>query len=545
MSSRNRRIARMLGVTLVGPLLAAAATALNPEARRDLELRPGVVLVFVPLKASIPELGVQCADGRGVLGSGFMFRPDGYLITNGHVARFANVADPEAKRARDNAIGECLVAATHAKFAALRREKGQPPHSRAELQQLDSLVAQYLRAGKIAIAETPTVKVCLDTRQCFNGEIKAYSGPFIDSAAGGKDVAILKIAAHDLPTVPLGNSDPVNVNDPVYVIGYPGEAMVSSMSTFVATSTDGRISAVKRLDHPDIPVLQTSAVINPGNSGGPAFDSQGRVIGIATFKNGATSAYNYLIPINVAMEFVRQVGVEPRRGAFDELWGRALDAYGEGRWGRAHRLLDAVLAMMPHQPEAERLQRQALANERAEGLWQSLTDVLGVGGIVGGALGLAAAGGCVAFLIMRLVSARTPAPVALDAQTLVRDAALEKAARVYTPTPTRASPGQSFGALYVVGGPMTGQRYSIPKAGLVLGRDPARCAVVLPDETVSSEHAWVVPMEEGVVIIDRGSANGTYLNSPDSDGVRRVILHDGDRIYLGRASTTVLAYGNR
>ncbi|MHC4048154.1 hypothetical protein RAD10_41905, partial [Bradyrhizobium sp. 23AC] len=90
--------------------------------------------------ASIPELGVQCAGGRGLLGSGVMFRPDGYLITNGHVARFANITDPDAKRARDGAIGECLLAATHAKSAALRREKGHPPHSRAEQQKPDALV---------------------------------------------------------------------------------------------------------------------------------------------------------------------------------------------------------------------------------------------------------------------------------------------------------------------------------------------------------------------------------------------------------------------
>ena len=36
-----------------------SAEPLSPDARRDLELRPGVVLISIPLKASIPELGVS------------------------------------------------------------------------------------------------------------------------------------------------------------------------------------------------------------------------------------------------------------------------------------------------------------------------------------------------------------------------------------------------------------------------------------------------------------------------------------------------------
>ena len=59
----------------------AGAAPLSPEARRDLELRPGVVLISIPLQASIPELGVSCPEGAGVLGSGFRPGPSTRLAS--------------------------------------------------------------------------------------------------------------------------------------------------------------------------------------------------------------------------------------------------------------------------------------------------------------------------------------------------------------------------------------------------------------------------------------------------------------------------------
>jgi hypothetical protein len=534
----------------------AVAAPLSPEARRDLELRPGVVQISIPLQASIPELGVSCPEGAGVLGSGFMIRPDGYLITNGHVAQLANDQDADARQAREAAISACLTFALQEKFEAQRRQRGQPTMTPAEREKLNSLVTQYRRDGKVAIEEgVATTRVCLDNRRCFNGEIKTYSEPFIDAPHPGKDVAVIKVDGHDLPTVPLGYSDPVNVNDPVYVIGYPSDARVSAISALIATSTDGTISAVKRLDHPDIPVLQTTAIINPGNSGGPAFNAQGRVIGIATFKSGGS--YNYLVPINVAMDFVRQAGIEPQRGAFDDLWQRALTAYADGRWSRAHELLQRVLEMMPHQPEAERLEQAAAANEKTEGVWAWLIDSIGAVGATATALGIVAIGP-VAWLAVRISRTGKPA-TAFPASK----ATVEKLSKVTSggvvpgqPVPRAAAPKhvpaaagtleptrcEDFGTLEVISGPLTGQRFPVPAGGLLLGRDPTRCSVVLPSDSISKEHAWVVPVDGQVVVIDRGSANGTYLNSTESARVDKAALSHGDRIYLGKSRSSVLAY---
>ncbi len=88
------------------------------------------------------------------------------------------------------------------------------------------------------------------------------------------DIAVLKLDAHNLPTVRLGDSESVNVGDYVLAIGQP--------FGLEETATAGIVSAKARPLPGDgyVPFIQTDAAVNPGNSGGPLFDSSGAVVGI-------------------------------------------------------------------------------------------------------------------------------------------------------------------------------------------------------------------------------------------------------------------------
>jgi S1-C subfamily serine protease len=88
------------------------------------------------------------------------------------------------------------------------------------------------------------------------------------------DIAILKIDAKNLPTLPIGDSSKLEVGDYVVAIGNP--------FGLGQTVTSGIISATNRpLGRGDSRrFLQTDAPINPGNSGGPLIDLDGRVVGI-------------------------------------------------------------------------------------------------------------------------------------------------------------------------------------------------------------------------------------------------------------------------
>lgn len=127
------------------------------------------------------------------------------------------------------------------------------------------------------------------------------------------DVAVIKIDAdEDLPTVPLGDSDTLEIGDWVLAVGNP--------LRFDYTVTAGIVSAKGRsLDIGPIEgnvrraiqdFIQTDAVINRGNSGGPLVDLGGRVVGINTAIASATglyAGYGFAIPINLARTVARDL----------------------------------------------------------------------------------------------------------------------------------------------------------------------------------------------------------------------------------------------
>jgi S1-C subfamily serine protease len=132
------------------------------------------------------------------------------------------------------------------------------------------------------------------------------------------DLAVLKIDASSraLTPLPLGNSDAIQVGDPVVAIGNP--------FGLDRTVTAGIVSAIQRaitapngytIDH----VIQTDAAINHGNSGGPLLNGLGQVIGVnSQIETGSVATGNvgigFAIPSNtvetVMAQLIRQGHVD-------------------------------------------------------------------------------------------------------------------------------------------------------------------------------------------------------------------------------------------
>ena len=111
------------------------------------------------------------------------------------------------------------------------------------------------------------------------------------------DLAVVKIDAHDLPTVPLADSQKVRVGDLVLAIGNPF-GMGQSVTHGIVSATDRGLGlqGYERF-------IQIDAPINPGNSGGALVDVSGRLIGINTAilsSSGGNQGIGFAIPSNVA-----------------------------------------------------------------------------------------------------------------------------------------------------------------------------------------------------------------------------------------------------
>ena len=114
-----------------------------------------------------------------------------------------------------------------------------------------------------------------------------------------QDLAVVKIDRKGLPTVPLGDSDSLEVGDAVVAIG--NALGIAGNPTVTSGIVSGlgrtvRISSAETL----VDAIQTDAAINPGNSGGPLVDVHGRVIGINTAIADPGSSNNVGFAISIS-----------------------------------------------------------------------------------------------------------------------------------------------------------------------------------------------------------------------------------------------------
>ena len=124
------------------------------------------------------------------------------------------------------------------------------------------------------------------------------------------DVAVLKIDAKNLKTLPIADSDNIEVGDFVVAIGNPFGLNSYGNSQ---SATFGIISAMKRSDLNIEGVenfIQTDAAINPGNSGGALVNVKGELIGINTAiisLYGGSVGIGFAIPINMVKNVAQQI----------------------------------------------------------------------------------------------------------------------------------------------------------------------------------------------------------------------------------------------
>lgn len=119
------------------------------------------------------------------------------------------------------------------------------------------------------------------------------------------DIALVKIqGANDLASLPLGDSDGLEVGDWVVAIGNPFGLSHTVSAGIVSGKGRGREDV--GLDPSGYyNFLQTDASINPGNSGGPLLNLKGEVVGMNTaIRGGGAQGIGFAIPINMVRQLM-------------------------------------------------------------------------------------------------------------------------------------------------------------------------------------------------------------------------------------------------
>ena len=155
----------------------------------------------------------------------------------------------------------------------------------------------YIVTNNHVVEQSSEIKVTLYDKRSFRARIIGS-----DSKT---DIAIIRIDADDLPLIPWGDAEKLQVGEFVLAIGNP--FLLSHTVTMGIVSAVGRAD-VGIADYEDF--IQTDAAINPGNSGGPLVNIRGELIGINTAifsKSGGYQGIGFAVPSNMVKAVMEQL----------------------------------------------------------------------------------------------------------------------------------------------------------------------------------------------------------------------------------------------
>jgi S1-C subfamily serine protease len=451
--------------------------------------------------------------GAGGFGSGFIIHPNGWILTSGHVVATT----------RDRAALERDLRRNGAKAALLKRysaEQLRPLYRSGALEPAINDIGARGTLEKISIVND----VDLSNGSKVPFRIARYSPALSER---GADLALLGIAGKNLPVVALGDSDRVRVGENIWTVGYPAVASssdeviggwLSHDTDLEATLNPGSITAIKR-DVTNTPVFQSNVAIYHGNSGGPAVDRGGEVIGISSWGRNDAEV-KFLVPVNVAKNFLAAAGVPINQESdFSKHYRAALDAAGEGQWPAASAELGTASKLFPGSPDILRLRADTDRALRAMPLWRQHPAAAGAAAVA--LLGVAAA--------IAVPATRRRQPKSIDIATTSETMI----------SPSGGGSSSILGKFTILNGTRAGERLGLGGSGIRIGRESAICEIVLENPKVSRLHAEVVSIDGKVLLIDRNSSNGTYVNDQKID---KRYLKDGDIIYFGGRNAVAVAF---
>jgi len=119
------------------------------------------------------------------------------------------------------------------------------------------------------------------------------------------DLALLKIELNNLPSIPLSNSDQLEVGDIVLAIGNP-YGVGQTVTQGIISATGRNRVGLNTYEN----FIQTDAAINPGNSGGALINTRGELVAINSAiysQSGGYQGISFSIPINLALDVMQDL----------------------------------------------------------------------------------------------------------------------------------------------------------------------------------------------------------------------------------------------
>ncbi len=359
---------------------------------------PAVVKIYHTICGSLEFNGSELSSDTCIAktGSGFIVSSDGYVATNGHVVVYGakDMLVDALLQSRPllqkylaglglntKQIGE-VMSRSDLTASAVSKVYDLPDNALRLRNQREITVAATGRAALPLGSEADIKKLTTNFEQTMDFRQAAVIGydyksedklSIIAKSSNGfsaSDVALLKIDVKDAPYITL--SDTVaRQNQPVTLFGFPGDAdneLIDSSTTDV-TVTKGTINSVRDAAGGAGKLYQTDADASRGNSGGPAVNSEGKSIGLLTYRydsgESGDAAKSYVRDIKDFKDLVNKKDVTLNAdGRVQALWAEGLDLYSKHYYSKALSKFEQVRALYPSHRLAEQyadMSRQAIA----------------------------------------------------------------------------------------------------------------------------------------------------------------------------------------
>ncbi len=158
-------------------------------------------------------------------------------------------------------------------------------------------VKGYILTNSHVVAKADEIIVTLTDKRRLKAELIGHDP--------GTDVAVLKVEPDGLTSIPMADSDYVEVGDFVIAIGNPF-GLGQSVSSGIVSALGRTGLGIESYEN----FIQTDASINPGNSGGALVNLKGKLVGINTAiiaPGGGNIGIGFAIPINMARQIMEQI----------------------------------------------------------------------------------------------------------------------------------------------------------------------------------------------------------------------------------------------
>lgn len=325
------------------------------------------------------QLNTPALSGRsypftlGATGSGFFISPEGYFVTNGHVANpddqligyyaISQLAPTIFKDAVSTVAAAALGYTPPADIVEQAYQQTLATTYGGDIQKLADDLYEGYRGGDLKIDGVKKSNfIQLGYAAGSQKKVEQVGKParLIDSPYKGdfdsNDLALLKIEGSNFPIVQLGDGQGIQIGKEVYAIGYPGIVqelmgqLTDEGSQLEPSMTKGVISAKKKLTD-GTEAFQTDAAITHGNSGGPAVDTNGKVVGVTTWSlgdNPGGEGFNFLISVDEVKRLLSRNNVNMTVQSLSTVaWAKGLELFGQKKYSDALKEFERAKNLYP------------------------------------------------------------------------------------------------------------------------------------------------------------------------------------------------------